>query len=106
MAKNRSPFDLGAAYAAKISANGGDFAFSIGGADFVMSTAAKFTQDELREYLKADAFDNLKRGLGDEEYAKLEEAAKKANPDGLTWGMASMLVGQYLQTSGLGSQGE
>jgi hypothetical protein len=104
-AKKGSPFDLGAAYAAKLSANDGQVTFAVGGAEFSMPSAAKWTEDELKATGSKSPFEIIREALGDEEYKRMTEAAEAAGTP-FDFGMSKALLEHYMAASGLGSQGE
>lgn len=103
-AKNK-PFDLGAAYAAKLSANDGQVTFRLGGADFSMPSAAKWTEEQLEATSDKSPFDVIRDALGAEDYARLCQAAKDAGTP-FDFGMAKELLEYYMRASGLGAPGE
>lgn len=105
MAKSK-PFNLGAAYAAKLSANGAAVVFELGDAEFSMPSAASWDEQRLKATAKQSPFDIIREALGDEEYARLEEAAKSTSAGKFDFGMAQELLRHYMEASGLGTQGE
>lgn len=106
-AKKKSPFSLGAAYAAKLSANDGAVEFEVGGAEFSMPSAAKWTEDDLKATATQSPFEVIRNALGKDDYTRLLQAAIIENaPSGFDFGMAQELLKFYMSASGLGAPGE
>lgn len=110
------PFDLGAAYAAKLSADDGMVRFTVGDAEFGMRSAAYWTEAELDLTNRQTPFEILRKALGDDEYARLIDVVEGNDLEthepvaatGQTFDlhMAKALLQHYLKSSGLASLGE
>ncbi len=104
--KKSKPFDLGAAYAAKLSAGDGQVVFEVGGATFTMPSAATWTEEQLKATATKSPFEVIRDALGDEQYELMVKSAAGTTAAAFDFGMAQELLRFYMEASGLGAPGE